>query len=130
MKLFRTINSKFDTNQPVIQWEGDMRGIIAAKLARQAAERGRQSRVGLTRRVVDVRPTAQSKRARLDTTTRNFLPLPARHEWGEGHSMKSGLLSPALSSSVEEREKVSSGQAVVVSRCAQSKLLAPMEVAA
>ena len=61
MKLFRTINSKFDTNQPVIQWDGDVGGIIAAMRAREAAERGHQSRVGLTRRVVDVRQTAQSK---------------------------------------------------------------------
>src|SRR5437667_12833768 len=28
------------------------------------------------------------ERAHLETTTRNFLPLPARHEWGEGHSIK------------------------------------------
>jgi len=61
VKLFRTINSKFDTNQPVIQWEGDVRGIIAAMRALQAAERGRQSRLRLARRVVDMRPTAQSK---------------------------------------------------------------------
>jgi len=61
VKLFRTINSKFDTNQPMIQWEGDMRGIIAAMRAREAAERGRPSRLPQARGVVDVRPTAQSK---------------------------------------------------------------------
>src|SRR5206468_473618 len=31
---------------------------------------------------------ARLKGAPLDTTTRNFLPLPARHEWGEGLSIK------------------------------------------
>src|SRR5216110_1320624 len=37
---------------------------------------------------------------------------------GRGAFNKSGLLSPALSSCGEERENMSSGQAVVVSKCA------------
>ncbi|SRR6266566_153514 len=51
----------------------------------------------------------------LDTTTRNFLPLPARHEWGEGHSIKMASSPPCG----EEREDINSGQAVVVPRCAR-----------
>ena len=38
---------------------------------------------------------------------------------GRGAFNKSGLLSPSLSSCGEERENISSGQAVVVSRCAR-----------
>src|SRR5436309_1069523 len=60
--------------------------------------------------------------AHLDTTTRNFLPLPARNEWGEGwgegHSIivaSSPRPSPPLG---EEREKTSASRMVVVSRCA------------
>src|SRR5262245_36029801 len=58
MKLFRSINSKFDSNQPVIQWDGDLRGIIAAMRSREAADRGRQPRLRLVRRL-DVRRTVQ-----------------------------------------------------------------------
>ena len=39
MKLFRTINSQFDPNQPFIRWEGDVRGIIAAMCTADKAER-------------------------------------------------------------------------------------------
>ena len=62
------------------------------------------------------RQTAGIGHARaLDTTTRNFLPLPSRHEWGEGHSIRvasSPQPSPPLG---EERDNISSGQAEVVS---------------
>jgi len=40
MKLIRTINSRFDPNQAFIQWEGDVRGIIAAMRAAENVERG------------------------------------------------------------------------------------------
>ena len=47
-------------------------------------------------------------RVHLETTTRNFLPRPARNErgegWGEGKSNKTKLLSPTLSSSFVGRE--------------------------
>ena len=52
--------------------------------------------------------------AHLDTVA-VWLPLPARHErgegWGEGifNLQTRGLLSPALSSSEEEREKNCNG---------------------
>ena len=55
MKLFRTINSLFDPNQPVIQWEGDVRGIIAAMRAAEMAERGASPRLGVVRRVAHAR---------------------------------------------------------------------------
>jgi hypothetical protein len=41
MKLFRTFNSRFDPSQPPIQWEGDVRGIIAARRAQEAAQMNR-----------------------------------------------------------------------------------------
>jgi len=41
MKLFRTFNSRFDPSQPPIQWEGDIRGIIAARRAEAAAHMNR-----------------------------------------------------------------------------------------
>ena len=40
---------------------------------------------------------------------------------GRGAFNKSGLLSPSLSSCGEERENISSGQAVAVSRCAHKE---------
>jgi prepilin-type N-terminal cleavage/methylation domain-containing protein len=61
--------------------------------------------------------------AHLDTTTRNFLPLPARNEWGEGrgerHSIKSASSLRPFPPFREEREKTSSGRVVVASRCAR-----------
>src|SRR6266511_5178619 len=54
-------------------------------------------------------------RAHLDATTKNLLPLPARNERGEGHSIK--WPSPLLLVR-EEREKTSAGRVVVVPRCA------------
>src|SRR5439155_8048728 len=58
----------------------------------------------------------------LDTTTRNFLPLPARNEWeegrGQGHSIKS-TSSPRPSPPLrEEREKSWCGRVVVLLSCA------------
>jgi hypothetical protein len=41
MKLFRTLNSRFDPSHPPIQWEGDVRGIIAARRAEEAAQMNR-----------------------------------------------------------------------------------------
>ena len=55
MKLFRTINARFDPNQPLIQWEGDVRGIIAARRAAEKAETGASYRPRLIRRVSGVR---------------------------------------------------------------------------
>ncbi len=55
MKLFRTINSQFDPNQPLIQWEGDVRGIIAAKCAAEKAERVASPRSRMVRRISSVR---------------------------------------------------------------------------
>ena len=60
MKLFRTINSKFDPNQPVIEWDGDVRGIIAARRARDAVDRRRRSPLQSVW-CLEVRPTVQSK---------------------------------------------------------------------
>ena len=61
--------------------------------------------------------------AHLDTTTRNFLPLPARNEWGEGwgegHSIIVASSPPPSPRLGEEREKTSSSGMVVVSRCAR-----------
>ena len=37
MKLFRTICSIADPKQPLIRWDGDVRGIIVALRAREAA---------------------------------------------------------------------------------------------
>src|SRR5213592_1651801 len=58
----------------------------------------------------------------LDTTTRNFLPLPARNEWGEGwgegHSITVASSPPPSPPLGEEREKTSASRMVVVSRCA------------
>src|SRR5438067_10022323 len=63
-------------------------------------------------------------RAHLDTTTRNFLPLPARNEWGEGwgegHSIIVTSSPPPSPPLGEEREKTSASRMVVVSRCARS----------
>src|SRR5204862_7940321 len=65
---------------------------------------------------------AERKRAHLDTTTRNFLPLPARNEWGEGwgegHSIIVASSPPPSPPLGEEREKTSASRRVVVSRCA------------
>jgi hypothetical protein len=47
MRLFRTINANLDPNQPFIQWDGDVRGIIAAMRARDAADRRRSPRFRL-----------------------------------------------------------------------------------
>ncbi len=55
MKLFRTFNSQFDTSQPAIQWEGDVRGIIAARRT-QEATRVSRLRLRLVRRAT---PLAQ-----------------------------------------------------------------------
>lgn len=55
MKLFRTFNSQFDPSQPTIQWEGDVRGIIAARRA-QEATRVSRLRLRLVRRAT---PLAQ-----------------------------------------------------------------------
>jgi hypothetical protein len=41
MNLFRTLNAGFDPSQPPIQWEGDVRGIIAARRAEEAARMNR-----------------------------------------------------------------------------------------
>src|SRR5205814_367097 len=66
-------------------------------------------------------PAAQ--RTHLDATSRNFLPVPARNEWGagwgEGHSTSS---SPRPSPPVGmEREQTSSSRRVVLSRCAAAR---------
>jgi hypothetical protein len=60
MRLVRTINSHFDPNQPVIHWDSDVRGIIAAMRARDAANRGRQIRLRLVSHL-DLRPVIQTK---------------------------------------------------------------------
>jgi len=58
----------------------------------------------------------------LGTTTRNFLPRPARNERGEGQGRgvfnRIGLLSPALSSCGGGEGVAASSRMVVVSRCA------------
>jgi len=54
MKLFRTINSRFDPNQPVIHWAGDVRGIIAARRAAEKAATRASYRPRVIRRVVVV----------------------------------------------------------------------------
>lgn len=41
MKLFRSLNAELDPSQPPIQWEGDVRGIIAARRAEEAARMSR-----------------------------------------------------------------------------------------
>jgi len=41
MKLFRTLNAGLDPSQPPIQWEGDVRGIIAARRAEEVARMSR-----------------------------------------------------------------------------------------
>jgi len=51
MKLFRTINSQFDPNQPLIEWKGDVQGIIAARRAAEMAERSAGYRLRVVRRV-------------------------------------------------------------------------------
>jgi len=51
MKLFRTINSQFDPNQPLIEWKGDVQGIIAARRAAEMAERTAGYRLCVVRRV-------------------------------------------------------------------------------
>ncbi len=55
MKLFRTINLQSDPNQPRIQWEGDVRGIIAAMRAAEKAESNAGPRTRMIRSVVNVR---------------------------------------------------------------------------
>jgi len=55
MKLFRTINSQFDPDQPLVQWEGDVRGIIAAMRAAEKAERNAGPRPRVIRRIAKVR---------------------------------------------------------------------------
>src|SRR5213082_1769125 len=60
--------------------------------------------------------------AHLDTITRNFLPLPATNEWGEGwgegHSIIVASSPPPSPPLGEERERTSTSRMVVVSRCA------------
>jgi len=51
MKLFRTINSQFDPNQPLIEWKGDVQGIIATRRAAEMAERSAGYRLRVVRRV-------------------------------------------------------------------------------
>ncbi len=55
MRLFRTINSQFDPNQPLIQWEGDVRGIIAARRAAERAEGIAIYHPRVVRRVPEIR---------------------------------------------------------------------------
>jgi hypothetical protein len=55
MKLFRTINSQFDPNQPLIQWDGDVRGIIAARRAAEMAQRSASPRLRVAPRVTNAR---------------------------------------------------------------------------
>ncbi len=55
MKLFRTINSRFDPNQPPIQWEGDVRGIIAARREAEMAKRNAGARLRVVWHVANVR---------------------------------------------------------------------------
>ena len=52
MKLFKTISSNFEPSQPFLQWDGDVRGIIAAMRARDAAARERPLRWRWVRRVI------------------------------------------------------------------------------
>lgn len=59
MKLIRTISPGFDPCQPPIQWEGDVRGIIAARRAEEAV---RTSRLRL-RLVHRQPPSIESARA-------------------------------------------------------------------
>src|SRR6266496_5334784 len=58
-----------------------------------------------------------SPRAHLDATTKNLLPLPARHERGEGpgegHSIKLASAPQPSPPVREEREKTSAGRVVV-----------------
>src|SRR6266511_1308193 len=72
-------------------------------------------------RIFPCQSRATEDRAHLDTTTRNFVPLPVRNEWGEGwgegHSIKLASSPQPSPPPREEREKTSSGR-VVVSRCA------------
>lgn len=60
MKLFRTINSRFDPNQSLVQWDGDVRGIIAAKRAAEKVEASASYRPRLIRRVPVVHRIART----------------------------------------------------------------------
>ncbi len=55
MKLYRTLNAP-TPGQPLIQWEGDVRGIIAALHAKEAAGGAARLRLRMIRRVIHVRP--------------------------------------------------------------------------
>ena len=50
MKLFRTLNADCDPDQPLIQWEGDVRGIIAALPAREQPEPNAEVHLRVIRR--------------------------------------------------------------------------------
>jgi hypothetical protein len=65
MKLIRTVNSRFDPNQPFIQWEGDVRGIIAARRAADNVEQGASYR---PRVIQSVSGAQRIARVRADTS--------------------------------------------------------------
>src|SRR5437660_1051548 len=71
-------------------------------------------------------------RAYLDATIRNFLPLPARNERGEGrgegHPTKWASSPPPSPPPREEREKTSPGSVAIVSRCARLGTIASLGV--
>jgi hypothetical protein len=54
MKLFRAFNAHLDPGQPLIQWEGDVRGIIAGRRAAELNARLRLRIAGRTQRVAPV----------------------------------------------------------------------------
>ena len=55
MKLFRTIHSQFDPNQPLLQREGDVRATIAAMRAAEKAEGSARHRLRMFSGVANIR---------------------------------------------------------------------------
>jgi len=69
MKLFRTINSQFDPNQPLIpliEWKGDVQGIIAARRAAEMAERSAGYRLLVVRHVSGIHRITRTTGASLE----------------------------------------------------------------
>jgi hypothetical protein len=66
MKLFRTINSQFDPNQPLIEWKGDVQGIIAARRAAEMAERSAGYRLRVVGRVSGIHRITRTMGAPLE----------------------------------------------------------------
>jgi len=66
MKLFRTINSQFDPNQPLIEWKGDVQGIIATRRAAEMAERSAGYRLRVVRHVSGIHRITRTTGAPLE----------------------------------------------------------------